>query len=54
MREREASREAFRLITEGGALGLVCALSETIGHHGRLCGAARCAESREQVGGVGG
>jgi hypothetical protein len=54
MREREASREAFQLITKGGALGLACTSSEMIGHHGRLCWAARCAESREQVGGVGG
>jgi hypothetical protein len=43
-----------RLITDGGAPGLACTSSETIGRRGRLGGAARCTESREVSGRVGG
>jgi hypothetical protein len=54
MAGRGGFQREFRFITDGGALGLACTSSETIGRRGRLCGAARCAESREQARCVGG
>jgi hypothetical protein len=52
--EGEGSRGVFRLITGGGALGLPCTSSETIGRHGQLYGAALYAEFRDVVVAVGG
>jgi hypothetical protein len=54
MAGRGGFHRKFWLITDGGALSLACTSSEMIGRRGRLCGAARCAESREQTSGVGG
>jgi hypothetical protein len=54
MSDRGGFERGPRVLYYRGRPGVGCTSSETVGHRGRLSGAALCAEFRGQVGGVGG
>jgi hypothetical protein len=54
MSDRGGFERGPRVLYHRGRPGVGCTSSKTVGHRGRLSGAALCAEFRGQVGGIGG